>query len=110
MGCHGRAEDNTGIAAAGAGLRQHHFNAGEAVCFDCHEDADPGSFTPAAEKVLPPYYFTPDTAHPNKPRQLQPVGKRTLKAAHWDWIMTETACTTLQILIARRRYHVRTMT
>ena len=67
VGCHGRGEDNNGIATIGAGLRQHHFRAGETVCLDCHDDADPGSYTPAAENVPPPYYFTPDSAHPNKP-------------------------------------------
>jgi len=67
VGCHGRGEDNNGTATIGAGLRQHHFRAGETVCLDCHDDADPGSYTPAAENVPPPYYFTPDSARPNKP-------------------------------------------
>lgn len=66
-GCHGRAEDIKGIATIGAGLRQRHFTAGETVCLDCHNDSDPGNYTPVAENVSPPYYFTPDTAHPNKP-------------------------------------------
>ncbi len=46
----------------GDGLRAHHVNSGAATCYDCHS---PG--TPPAENVPPPYYFTPDTAHPNKP-------------------------------------------
>jgi len=67
VGCHGRAEDNNGIGTIGAGLRQHHYKAGETVCLECHDDADPANFTPVAENVPPPYYFTPDAAHPNKP-------------------------------------------
>ncbi|MDH4233108.1 MAG: choice-of-anchor D domain-containing protein, partial [Nitrospirota bacterium] len=57
VGCH-----------AGDGLRAHHVNSGAApsgtssYCYDCHSPA-----TPPAENVKPPYYFTPDTAHPNKP-------------------------------------------
>ena len=46
----------------GDGLRDHHVNSGADSCYDCH---DPGS--PSPENVPPPYYFTPDTAHPNKP-------------------------------------------
>jgi beta-lactam-binding protein with PASTA domain len=46
----------------GDGLREHHVSSGADSCYDCH---DPGG--PAPENVLPPYYFTPDTAHPNKP-------------------------------------------
>lgn len=69
MGCHGRSGDSTDPSGGyGAGLRRHHFNAGIAVCGDCHADADPGNgYTPVAENVRPPYYFTPDTTHPNKP-------------------------------------------
>ena len=52
----------------GAGLRAHHVNSGAApsgtasYCYDCHN-----ATTPPAENINPPYYFTPDTAHPNKP-------------------------------------------
>ena len=46
----------------GDGLREHHVNNGADACYDCHS---PGS--PDAENVPPPYYFTPDTVHPNKP-------------------------------------------
>lgn len=67
LGCHGRAEDNTGVGTPGAGLRQHHFRAGETSCLECHKDSDPANYTPVSEKVLPPYYVTPDTAHPGKP-------------------------------------------
>jgi len=55
----------------GPGLRRHHTRAGVPAdnggtgdtCVDCHgtETMVPG------ENVLPPYYFTPDAAHPNKP-------------------------------------------
>ncbi len=63
VGCHGRLEDQ----AAGAGLRRHHWNAGVALCAGCHADANPANYTPVGEDVLPPYYFTPDTNHPDKP-------------------------------------------
>jgi hypothetical protein len=68
-GCHGRAEDGIGggTLGAGAGLRQHHWQAGEAICLDCHDDSDPSAFTPVGEEILPPYYANPtgsDTAHP----------------------------------------------
>lgn len=49
-------------------MRQHHFNAGETICLDCHDDADPNEYTPVDEGFFPPYYaIAPDTAHPNKP-------------------------------------------
>ena len=51
----------------GAGLRQHHTNAGVTECKTCHADADPVNYTPVGEDVLPPYYFTPDPEFPNKP-------------------------------------------
>ena len=41
VGCHGREQDmgNDGISAGrGAGLRQHHQNAGQTVCAGCHTD------------------------------------------------------------------------
>ena len=46
----------------GDGLRAHHENSGAYPCYDCHSQG-----TPPAENVKPPYYFSPDTAHPNKP-------------------------------------------
>ncbi|MHC4065896.1 MAG: hypothetical protein ACYSUI_15555, partial [Planctomycetota bacterium] len=70
MGCHGRDEDmgNDSISMGrGAGLRQHHFNTGVTLCTGCHTDADPLNYTPVGEDVPPPYYFTPDPNHPNKP-------------------------------------------
>jgi len=71
-GCHGRMEDGLGIGTLGygAGLRQHHWRAGEQICLDCHDDADPANYTPAGEEFLPPYYADPagsDTAHPDMP-------------------------------------------
>lgn len=55
----------------GRGLRLHHTNAQVpadqggtgSTCLDCH-GTEPA---PPAENVLPPYYFTPDPAHPDKP-------------------------------------------
>jgi len=71
VGCHGRPEDrNTGPLGnpqIGAGLRQHHTNAGAAFCGGCHSDNDPATFTPVGESAAPSYYFTPDGAHPDKP-------------------------------------------
>jgi hypothetical protein len=63
VGCHGRIEDQ----ASGAGLRQHHWNSGITICSGCHADANPAEYTPVGEDVLPPYYFTPDINHPDKP-------------------------------------------
>jgi hypothetical protein len=70
MGCHGRTEDggNDNISGGlGAGLRQHHTNAGVPECKTCHRDADPANYTPVGENVSPPYYFTPDAVFVNKP-------------------------------------------
>ncbi len=67
LGCHGRAEDDTAISTSGAALRQHHYNTGETICFQCHGDSNPATYKPVNEKTSPPYYFTPDAAHPNKP-------------------------------------------
>jgi hypothetical protein len=67
IGCHGRAEPEAGGAVTGAGLRQHHDRSGILICRDCHADANPANFTTVGEEVAPPYYFTPDGAHPNKP-------------------------------------------
>lgn len=68
VGCHGRNEDATGIGDRGAGLRQHHWNAGEQICAECHDDADPSAFTTVGENVLPSYYAA-DTGdlYTNKP-------------------------------------------
>jgi hypothetical protein len=72
MGCHGRAEDNVPgnpsfPRGRGAGLRQHHTNAGVNDCIECHDDADPANYTPVGENILPPYYANPGTGHPNIP-------------------------------------------
>jgi hypothetical protein len=72
MGCHGRDEDDEAQGfptpgGRGAGLRQHHTNAGVKECMTCHADANPANYTPVGENVLPPYYFTPDPEFPNKP-------------------------------------------
>jgi len=81
MGCHGRYEDvqhdddhASAIAngvethGMGAGLRQHHWNAGVKMCGRCHhKDGNPGEFTTAGEDVKPPYYFVPDPVFYNKP-------------------------------------------
>ncbi len=72
MGCHGRAEDNVAgnpefPNGAGAGLRQHHFNAGVTECVGCHLDADPANYVAVGEDVLPPYYADPGTNHPDIP-------------------------------------------
>lgn len=68
LGCHGRNEDIGGDGLSqgrGRGLRQHHQNAGVTLCSGCHSDSagPPG----VGEDAPPPYYFAPDTAHPNKP-------------------------------------------
>lgn len=73
VGCHGRSDDNTEAnpdwpqSGYGAGLRQHHYNAGVTICNDCHMDTNPTSFSPTGENVLPPYYANPGTGHPNIP-------------------------------------------
>ena len=69
LGCHGRAETAAGGAITGAGLRQHHYRAGETVCGTpgCHSDANPASFTTVNEHTFPPFYSMPDASHPNKP-------------------------------------------
>lgn len=66
-GCHGRAEPAQGGAVKAAGLRQHHYRNGVTQCLTCHSDSNPATYTPASESVKPPYYFSPDAAHPNKP-------------------------------------------
>ena len=87
LGCHGRDADKAGPARCvtgdpatidpancgmGVGLRQQHYNAGELVCLDCHDDALPPGLPesiamPVSESIEPPNYFTPDTSHPDKP-------------------------------------------
>lgn len=75
LGCHGRDADAGGECVSGnpavidaencgmgSGLRFHHAEAGIDDCADCHSDV-----APAGEDAMPAYYFTPDTAHPNKP-------------------------------------------
>jgi hypothetical protein len=71
LGCHGRAEPSAGGTVTGTGLRQHHTRTNSATCggAGCHADADPATVTAALENVEPPYYFTPDAAHPSKPTQ-----------------------------------------
>jgi hypothetical protein len=59
VGCHGRAADagNDSISAGyGAGLRQHHDNAGVGSCRLCHSDANPNNYTPVGEDWEAPYY------------------------------------------------------
>lgn len=67
IGCHGRAEPGAGGAVKGSGLRQHHDRNGVQVCRNCHTDANPATFSTIGERTAPPYYFTPDAAHPDKP-------------------------------------------
>ena len=70
LGCHGREQDkghDSISSGRAAGLNQHHHRAGVTECAVCHTDANPGSYTPVGENVLPAYYFTPDPSHPNKP-------------------------------------------
>jgi len=71
VGCHGRDEDagNDGISGGrGAGLRQHHYTAGIEGCANCHSDANPASYTPVGEDVLPNYYANPGNNHPQIPK------------------------------------------
>ena len=65
--CHGR-EDNSGNLT-GAGLRQHHWKAGEIGCgaIGCHnDDSNPSNYIPAGEDVLPPFYYY-NSSFPSKP-------------------------------------------
>jgi hypothetical protein len=69
-GCHGRNEDagNDSISRGlGAGLRQHHTNAGVTECKTCHRDANPANYTPVGEDVSPSYYAAPNDVFVNKP-------------------------------------------
>jgi len=72
MGCHGRNEDNTASNpefphGLGAGLRQHHYNAGVTVCLGCHMDSNPANYSAVGENILPDYYANPGNNHPNIP-------------------------------------------
>ena len=70
VGCHGRDQDGDNgdfSGGLGAGLRQHHTEAGISGCTNCHTDAVPANYTPVAEGVLPNYYAFPGTDHPNIP-------------------------------------------
>ena len=61
VGCHGRSADagNDGpYDGLGAGLRQHHWIAGETSCAGCHSDDSPSGYTPVGEDVSPPFYTT----------------------------------------------------
>jgi len=80
VGCHGRAEDagqdliSNGL---GAGLRQHHHQAGVTTCANCHTDADPMDAVVVGEHVSPPYYGSVDTlvAMPCNPSALANVNE-----------------------------------
>ena len=56
--------NNTGLGCIGChlgpGLREHHYNNGETLCYDCHTRV-----TPQPESVNPPYYGTADTKAKN---------------------------------------------
>ena len=76
-GCHGRDGDmgfDLLSAGRGAGLRQHHWNAGVTICGECHTDADPSRYTPVGENEKPPYYGTADT-NADDPCNPVPAGK-----------------------------------
>jgi len=63
VGCHGRLEDATsGTTGAGAGLRQHHWQAGVTICLNCHTDSDPMNKTVVGEDVSPPHFMSPPNA------------------------------------------------
>ncbi len=83
VGCHGRAEDRLGpglpAIGDGAGLRQHHYNAGITECVNCHADADPLAYVTASEDTAPPYYFVPDSNHFGKPTDpCNPAGEEDI--------------------------------
>jgi hypothetical protein len=71
MGCHGRLEDSNDVnllgTGWGAGLRQHHFNAGQTSCAGCHADADPSKFSTTAEDIMPPWYGSVSNTAANLP-------------------------------------------
>jgi hypothetical protein len=57
-----------GSPGRGAGLRQHHTDAG-LNCGGCHGDADPATYTPVGEEVDPNYYANPGNGHPAMPTE-----------------------------------------
>jgi hypothetical protein len=78
LGCHGRAETGEGGTVTSAGLRQHHQNAGIAICANCHNDTNAATFTTVGENVLPPYYSIVDPDRPTKPNDpCNPDGNET---------------------------------
>ncbi|MCW8926165.1 MAG: cytochrome c family protein [Xanthomonadales bacterium] len=71
VGCHGRDGDmgNDSVSPGrGAGLRQHHSNAGITTCQACHSDANPGNYSPVGEDILPNYYANPGSGHAQIPK------------------------------------------
>ena len=84
VGCHGREEDignDSESAGRGAGLRQRHTNAGVSDCLGCHSDADPANYTPVGEDVLPNFFASPGTGHPNIPTDsCNPAGEEDFAA------------------------------
>ena len=71
VGCHGRDEDmgndSGGVADSpgrGMGLRRHH--PAFAGCGNCHNDVS-SMASPVGENILPNYYASPGTGHPNIP-------------------------------------------
>ena len=70
VGCHGRDQDggNDSVSGGlGAGLRQHHTEAGIPGCAGCHTDAVLANYTPEDENILPNYYANPGNNHPAMP-------------------------------------------
>jgi hypothetical protein len=69
-GCHGRAEDKNASVPSGygAGLRQHHWNAGVMDCsaVGCHFDANPANYKPVGENIVPLNY-APIALYTSKP-------------------------------------------
>jgi len=108
MGCHGREEDNTAANpdfpnGRGAGLRQHHFNAGVTGCENCHDDSNPATYTTVGENVLPDYYANPGTGHAAMPTDpCTASGSENFAGAPFgidndgdlDYEMSDTDCTT----------------
>lgn len=108
VGCHGREEDvgNDDMSVGrGAGLRQHHTNAGEIDCTYCHADASPANYTPVGENV-PPSYTTlhrmPITP-PNLRTPAIPAAEKILQARRSGWITMATTYTSETIPAARPR-------
>jgi len=55
-------------------LRQHHTVAGVQDCTACHSDANPASYTPVGEDILPKHYAVPGSNHPKIPSNSCNVG------------------------------------